>query len=62
MDKKSGERFIIGAKGHYRRLKSSKEDINSFRTQIVRIHNLVGIDNLKSVQEVIESIETMSCV
>jgi hypothetical protein len=30
--------------------------------QIVRIHNLVGIDNLKSVQEVIESIETMSCV
>lgn len=62
MDKKSGERFIIGAKGHYPRLKSSKEDINSFRIQIVRIHNLVGIDNLKSVQEVIESIETMSCV
>src|ERR671920_2157742 len=62
MDKKSGEQFIVGAKGHYPRLKSSKEDINSFRIQIVRIHNLVGIDNLKSVQEVIESIETTSCV
>ena len=53
---KSGEQRIVGAKGHTPILNSSTDDINSFRTQIVRIHNLIGVDNPNCVREIIESI------
>jgi tetrahydromethanopterin S-methyltransferase subunit A len=53
---KSGEQRIVGAKGHTPILNSSTDDINSFRTQIARIHNLIGVDNPSRVRETIESI------
>ena len=53
---KSGEQLIVGAKGHTAILNSSTDDIKSFRTQIVRIHNLIGVDDSNRVREVIESI------
>lgn len=53
---KSGEQRIVRAKGHSPILNSSTDDINSFRTQIVRIHNLIGVDNPSRVLEIIENI------
>jgi tetrahydromethanopterin S-methyltransferase subunit A len=53
---KSGEQRIVGAKGHTPILNSSTDGINSFRIQIARIHNLIGVDNPSRVRETIESI------
>jgi tetrahydromethanopterin S-methyltransferase subunit A len=58
---KSGERIIIAAKGHYPHLKSSKEDLDLFRRQIVKIHNLVGVDDINLVRKEIEKAESMIC-
>lgn len=58
---KSGEGIIIAAKGHYPHLKSSKEDIGVFRSQIVKIHNLVGVDDVNLVRKEIEKAESMIC-
>jgi tetrahydromethanopterin S-methyltransferase subunit A len=58
---KSGEGVIIAAKGHYPHLKSSKEDIGVFRSQIVKIHNLVGVDDVNLVRKEIEKAESMIC-
>lgn len=58
---KSGDGILIGAKGHYPLLKSSKEDIDLFRSQIVKIHNLVGVDDVNQVQKEIEKAESMIC-
>jgi tetrahydromethanopterin S-methyltransferase subunit A len=58
---KSGEGIIIAAKGHYPHLKSSKEDIELFRSQIVKIHNLVGVDDVNLVRKEIEKAESMIC-
>jgi tetrahydromethanopterin S-methyltransferase subunit A len=56
---KSGEGIIIAAKGHYPHLKSSKEDLDLFRRQIVKIHNLVGVDDVNLVRKEIEKAESM---
>ena len=53
---KSGEQRIAGANGHTPILNSSTDDISSFRTQIVRVHNLIGVDNLSRVRKIVESI------
>jgi tetrahydromethanopterin S-methyltransferase subunit A len=58
---KSGEGIIIAAKGHYPHLKSSKEDLDLFRRQIVKIHNLVGVDDVNLVRKEIEKAESMIC-
>jgi tetrahydromethanopterin S-methyltransferase subunit A len=58
---KSGEGIIIAAKGHNPHLKSSKEDIDMFRSQIVKIHNLVGVDDVNQVREELEKVESMIC-
>jgi tetrahydromethanopterin S-methyltransferase subunit A len=58
---KSGEGIIIAAKGHYPHLKSSKEDLDLFRRQIVKIHNLVGVDDINLVRKEIEKAESMIC-
>lgn len=56
---KSGEGIIIAAKGHYPHLKSCKEDLDLFRRQIVKIHNLVGVDDVNLVRKEIEKAESM---
>ena len=58
---KSGEGIIIAAKGHYPHLKSCKEDLDLFRRQIVKIHNLVGVDDVNLVRKEIEKVESMIC-
>jgi tetrahydromethanopterin S-methyltransferase subunit A len=58
---KSGEGIIIAAKGHYPHLKSCKEDLDLFRRQIVKIHNLVGVDDVNLVRTEIEKAESMIC-
>jgi tetrahydromethanopterin S-methyltransferase subunit A len=58
---KSGEGIIIAAKGHYPHLKSCKEDLDLFRRQIVKIHNLVGVDDINLVRKEIEKAESMIC-
>jgi tetrahydromethanopterin S-methyltransferase subunit A len=58
---KSGEGIIIAAKGHYPHLKSCKEDLDLFRRQIVKIHNLVGVDDVNLVRKEIEKAESMIC-
>ena len=58
---KSGEGIIIAAKGHYPHLKSCKEDLDLFRRQIVKIHNLVGVDDVNLVRKEIERAESMIC-
>ena len=58
---KSGEGIIIAAKGHYPHLMSSKEDLDLFRRQIVKIHNLVGVDDINLVRKEIEKAESMIC-
>ena len=58
---KSGEGIIIAAKGHYPHLKSCKEDLDLFRSQIVKIHNLVGVDDVNQVRKEIEKAESMIC-
>ncbi len=58
---KYSEGIIIAAKGHNPHLKSSKEDIDLFRSQIVKIHNLVGVDDVNQVQKEIEKAESMIC-
>jgi tetrahydromethanopterin S-methyltransferase subunit A len=58
---KSGEGIIIAAKGHNPHLNSSKEDIDMFRSQIVKIHNLVGVDDVNQVREELEKVESMIC-
>jgi tetrahydromethanopterin S-methyltransferase subunit A len=58
---KSGEGIIIAAKGHYPHLKSCKGDLDLFRRQIVKIHNLVGVDDVNLVRKEIEKAESMIC-
>jgi tetrahydromethanopterin S-methyltransferase subunit A len=57
----SSDGFIIGATGHYPVLKSSKEAINCFRDQIVKIYDFVGIDDFLLIWMEIENVENVYC-
>lgn len=47
----NGSRIIIGAKGHLPILRSSQEDIDTFRKQIIKIYDLIGIDDIEKIRK-----------
>ena len=47
--------FIVGAKGPYPVLRSSREDVNAFRKQINKIYNLIGVSDIEQIKKQIKT-------
>ena len=52
---KTGGRIIVGAKGPNPVLASSWEEINTFRKQIIRVYNLIGISDIGKITKQIKT-------